>query len=79
MHLQLPPSTTIKRIFRFAATLTPSAVFSFIGRCLDRHPWLIGPIAFLAFGIVGSMDYADQKAQQNTICEHRNRPAWCAK
>jgi hypothetical protein len=48
-----------------------------MSRLLDRHPWLLFPVLILAFGIAGSMDYADAKLAEKTMCERYPNKPWC--
>ena len=48
-----------------------------IARLIDRHPSIVIAIVIVAFGIAGSMDYADAKLQEKISCEKRPKPDFC--
>lgn len=48
-----------------------------IANLINRHPSILLAIVVIAFGIAGSMDYADAKLQEKISCEKRPKPEFC--
>lgn len=47
-------------------------------RLLDKHPSLVIVVLIIAFGIAGSMDYADEKIAEANLCKHNPKPEFCS-
>jgi len=46
-------------------------------RLIDRHPWLLFVILIAVYLIAGTMDYADAKFQEKTICQRHPEKEFC--